>query len=164
MILRDLANNDILWVSVLSSILAQFLKPFTHQMRTGEWDWRQIAATGGMPSSHSALVCAAATGIGITLGFDSPVFAGAVVLCMVVTYDAAGVRREAGAHARAINLLIAEVLAGTPLEPMKYKEVLGHSRREVAAGIFFGVGLMLAWKFLLQPLFLPLELSSNIYM
>jgi acid phosphatase family membrane protein YuiD len=152
--LKDALTNDVLWVSVIASGLAQFLKPFTHWLRTREFEWHHIADTGGMPSSHSALVVAAATGVGMDYGFDSGLFAIAIALAAVVTYDAAGVRREAGAHARALNAVIAELLKGHPIEKIKFKEVLGHSRMEVLMGIVFGVFVMLLWKLLIQPPFI----------
>ena len=107
-----------------------------------------------MPSSHSALVSAVATGVGLQEGFDSPLFALSIVLTMIVTYDAAGVRRQAGEHARAINQIIAELLSGQPIAPPHLQEVIGHSRKEVAAGVAFGIAVMLVWKLVLQPLFL----------
>lgn len=152
--LREALQNDILWVSVIASLLAQFLKPFTYQMRGEPFDWHHLANMGGMPSSHSALVCAAATGIGLNLGFGSELFVIAVVLAVVVTYDAAGVRRQAGEHARAINQIIAELLSGHPVADIELKDVLGHSRKEVLGGILFGIVMMLVWKLLIQPLFI----------
>jgi hypothetical protein len=100
------------------------------------------------------MVGALAAGIGITQGLDSPWFSIATVLAVIVVYDAAGVRREAGHHARAINVLIAELLSGHPIEEITLDEVLGHSRTEVFAGVLFGVANMLFWKLLFQPLFL----------
>ncbi len=124
-LLRDLVANDVLWASIVASTLAQFLKPFTYWFREKEFDWGHIAEAGGMPSSHSALVSALATGVGLKAGFDSIPFAVCVVLAMIVTYDAAGVRRQAGRHAYVINLLIAELLAGHPIEHTHLEEVLG---------------------------------------
>lgn len=144
--LAALWSNDLLWVSFFISVSAQFLKPLTHYLRTHVWDWRMMASTGGMPSSHSALVCALSIGIGLVEGFGSPLFAMSAVFASIVLYDAGGVRREAGEHARAINLIIAELLHGHPLEAIRYKEVLGHSYAEVLAGIVYGVVIMLIWK------------------
>jgi hypothetical protein len=152
--LADLANNDLLWLSILANILAQFLKPLTYWWRTKEFDWHHIAETGGLPSSHSALVSALATGVGITYGFGTPLFASLVVLTMIVTYDAQGVRRQAGEHARALNVIIAELLSGHEIEERHLSEVLGHSRIEVLTGVLFGVLVMLLWKLALQPIFL----------
>jgi hypothetical protein len=151
--IRDALTNDVLWVSIAASILAQFLKPFTFWMRSRVFDWHHIAETGGMPSSHSALVCALATGLGLEQGFGSPTFALAVGLATIVTYDAGGVRRQAGEHARVLNTMVAELLSGHAIEEMHLKEVLGHSRMEVLGGILFGIVLMLVWKLSVQAMF-----------
>jgi acid phosphatase family membrane protein YuiD len=153
-ILYELYRNDIIWVSIFASSLAQFLKPLTYWWRTKEFDWHHISETGGMPSSHSALISALGTGLGLVYGFDSPYFAIAVVIGMIVTYDAQGVRRQAGEHAHAINEIIAELLSGKEISEKEFQEVLGHSRVEVAAGVLFGIAVMGLWKFLLQPLFI----------
>lgn len=151
--LRELIANDVLWVGIFIMILAQFLKPFTYWLRTRSFDWHHISETGGLPSSHAALVSAVATGVGVEQGFDSAYFAIAVAVAMIVTYDAAGVRRQAGEHARAINQVIAELLSGHPISKIEYQEVLGHSRTEVAMGVFFGVVMMLLWKLAVQAMF-----------
>lgn len=147
---RQLLANDVLWISILIMLLAQFLKPFTYYIKTRSFDWHHISETGDWPSSHSALISAVATGVGVEQGFDSAPFAIAVVIAMIVTYDAAGVRRQAGEHARAINQMIAELLSGHPISQLRYKEVLGHSRAEVTAGVIFGVTMMLLWKFVVE--------------
>ena len=97
-----------------------------------------LLSSGGMPSSHSALVIGVCIAAGLTLGFDTPVFAVAFVLAMIVVYDATGVRRHAGDQARVINLMIDELLTGHPLAEKELKEVLGHTPREVLAGILLG--------------------------
>ncbi len=152
-ILHELGRNDVLWISIVSSTLAQFLKPFTYYIRTREFDWRYIAHTGGFPSSHSAMVSALAVGFGMTEGFDSMLFAGAVILATIVVYDAANVRREAGTHARMLNLIVAEVLRGHQLEQTHLREVLGHTYQEVIGGVVFGISVMMIWELLVQPLF-----------
>lgn len=152
-LIAQLWANDILWVSLIASSLAQVLKPFAYWRRTGEFDWHHMAATGGMPSSHSAMVSALATGVGLENGFDTALFSIAAVFAMIVTYDASHVRRQAGVHARALNQIIAELLSGHPLEEIKFDELLGHSRMEVLAGVLFGIAMMLVWKLLIQPLF-----------
>ena len=151
--LRDVITNDILWISIIASSLAQFIKPLTYWWRTKEFDWHHITETGGLPSSHAALVTSLATGLGIEQGFGSPYFAIAVVLTMIVTYDAQGVRRQAGEHARALNVVFAELLSGHEVSEKHLSEVLGHSRIEVFAGIGFGIIVMLLWKLMVQALF-----------
>ncbi|HQE16863.1 MAG TPA: divergent PAP2 family protein, partial [Aggregatilineales bacterium] len=78
--IRDLISNDVLWISVLTMSLAQFLKPFTYYLRTRSFDWHHISETGGLPSSHAALVSAVATGVGIEYGFNSAAFAVAIAV------------------------------------------------------------------------------------
>jgi len=91
-------------------VVAQALKPCTHAVASGGKVRLALALTsGGFPSSHSAFVCALATGVGAQNGLNDGAFACCVVLAMVVMYDAMGVRRQAGFHASAINTLVAGV-------------------------------------------------------
>jgi hypothetical protein len=82
--------------------------------------------------------------IGLETGFSSPLFALAFVLAGVVIYDAIGVRRQAGDHARVLNLMIDELLTGHPLAEKELKEMLGHTPREVVGGIVLGI-VMSIW-------------------
>jgi acid phosphatase family membrane protein YuiD len=103
-----------------------------------------------MPSSHSSLLTATPLGIGLYHGFDNPVFAIAVAITMVVVYDAAGVRRQAGIHTKRINVLFNELLHGHMLNEKDLREVLGHTPLEVIGGILLGfiiaIGQWLIWK------------------
>jgi len=62
----------------------------------------------------------------------------AVAVTMIVLYDAAGVRRQAGIHAQKINVLIEELLAGHPISDKQLMEVLGHTPLEVSGGVLLG--------------------------
>ncbi|MGH2521316.1 MAG: divergent PAP2 family protein [Anaerolineales bacterium] len=139
-LLADLWANKILVAAVAPWALAQIIKVPLEYLLRRRWDWGLLLSSGGMPSSHSALVTGAATAIGLQLGFDSPLFAMAGVFAMIVIYDAIGVRRQAGDHARVLNLMIDELLTGHPLAEKELKEVLGHTPREVIGGIALGVG------------------------
>ena len=108
-------------------------------IRKGKWNWRYVLSAGGMPSSHSALMVGAATGIGLQDGFNSSVFALSVAVTMIVIYDAAGVRRQAGIQAHKINILIDELLAGHPISDKQLLEVLGHTPLEVSGGVVLGI-------------------------
>lgn len=135
----ELAANRILLSAFLAWSLAQVVKvPLTFIQR-GEWDWSLVFSAGGMPSSHSALVTGVSFGIGLQHGFDSALFAIASVVAMIVIYDATGVRRHAGDHARVLNLMIDELLTGHPLAERELKEVLGHTPREVLGGVALGI-------------------------
>ncbi len=97
-----------------------------------------------MPSSHSALVTALTTGLGIQEGFDSAIFALAVVFSLVVMYDAAGVRRAAGKQARVLNAII-EDLNRRQLHPERLRELLGHTPFEVLVGALLGI-IVAVWR------------------
>ena len=133
-----LFNNETLWVSVLVWFVVQVWKFFSALIFQRVFDPRLLWATGGMPSSHSALVTALAISVGINSGFDSPLFAVSAVLAIVVMYDAAGVRRAAGKQAQRINLIVEELLTGHPLNEDHLRELLGHTPLQVIVGSLIG--------------------------
>jgi hypothetical protein len=137
--LTALLSNKCLVAAATAWSLAQIIKLPLEYLLHHEWNWHLLISAGGMPSSHSALVTGAAASIGMTQGFDSPIFALAIVVAMVVIYDATGVRRHAGDQARVLNLMIDELFTGHPLAEKELKEVLGHTPREVVAGIALGI-------------------------
>jgi acid phosphatase family membrane protein YuiD len=139
-------ENHALLSALIAWFMAQVLKPPLEFIRHGKWSWGYLFTTGGMPSSHSALVVGAATGIGLHDGFNSSSFALAVALTMVVVYDAAGVRRQAGIHAARINVLINELLNGHPVSEKQLLEVLGHTPLEVSGGILLGIVVGILYK------------------
>ena len=131
----ELINNKLLFWSLISCITAQVLKIVFNFFSAGELRIGIIFETGGMPSSHSALITSLTSGLGIDLGFDDPLFALAVGISLIVMYDASGVRRSAGLNAKEINKL-SKVLDenSTP----NLKETLGHSKLEVIVGSLLG--------------------------
>lgn len=137
-----LLQNPILNVAVLSWFVAQSIKIIIKLVQAGKFDPSLFFAAGGMPSSHTSFAVAMATKVGTIEGFDSTFFAIASVFCLVVMYDAMGVRRQAGKHAEIINILITDWKNKPPL----LKEVLGHKPLEVLFGLILGVslGLLLA--------------------
>ena len=144
----DVFDNRILIVSLAAWFLAQLIKVPVEYLRKKRWNWALWFSTGGMPSSHSALVCGTATAVGLYSGFNTPVFAIAMAVVMVVVYDAAGVRRQAGIHARRINMLIEELFTGQQISQDQLKEVLGHTPREVIVGVLFGISVTtILWFF-----------------
>lgn len=144
--LAQLFSNHVLISALIAWGLAQVLKIPIHYLKTRERDWSLLLRAGGMPSSHSALVSGIAHGIGLSHGFDSPIFALTVAFAMVVIYDATGIRRQAGRHATIINAIVNDFVEGHPEHGTeKLKEVLGHSPTEAVAGIIMGVGLTQAY-------------------
>jgi acid phosphatase family membrane protein YuiD len=142
----EIFDNVALNVALIAWLIAQIIKvPLTY-ITTGRWNWALLASPGGMPSSHSALVAGAAQMIGLTQGFDSPLFAIALVLAIIVIYDATGIRRQAGRHARIINKMILGLSSGNPLKQEQLREVLGHTPLEALAGTLLGIGVaQIAW-------------------
>ncbi|SIS49450.1 divergent PAP2 family protein [Salimicrobium flavidum] len=134
-------------ITALSSIgLAQAAKIWTYYRQTGEWDIKQIATTGGMPSSHSAGVASLASYIAANKGSRHTETALAVVFGVIVMYDAQGIRRHTGEIAKLVNELedsFSKISADFPsLEfverEKELKELLGHQPLEVLGGAILG--------------------------
>ena len=142
-------ENHSLLTALAAWLMAQLLKPPLEYLRKGKWNWGYLLSAGGMPSSHSSLMVGATVGIGLHEGFNSAIFALAIAMTMIVIYDAAGVRREAGRHAEKINILINELLAGHPISDKELREVLGHTPMEVSGGALLGmvVGIVYSMYF-----------------
>jgi len=140
--LNGIINNKILWIAVVSWMVAQIIKVILYLIKFKRINFTLFVASGGMPSSHTSFVTALTTAVGMSEGFDSPVFAVAAVLSLVVMYDAAGVRRAAGKQAAVLNQLVesGETTGFWDVKlDKKLKELLGHSPIQVAAGAFLGV-------------------------
>ena len=143
-------NNSVLFWSLLSCLLAQFFKIIFNFFSTGEIQFRIMFQTGGMPSSHSALITGVTSGIGFELGFDSSIFALAVAISLIVMYDASGVRKSAGTQAAEINRLSKKL---EPQSEVLLKENLGHTKIEVIVGSLLGPLITLpGMSFLGSPL------------
>lgn len=132
-------SNIVIIIALTSWSLAQIIKVPLEYIRTKRWDWALLLRAGGMPSSHSALVASAAHAIGLVSGFDTPVYGIAIVVAIVVIYDATGIRRQAGKHAEIINAMIRDLASGHPLQQKQLREVLGHTPIEALMGTILGL-------------------------
>jgi len=137
--LIQVLTNKPLMAGVIAWSIAQLIKPPLHFIARREWDWTLLVSAGGFPSSHSALIIGTTVAIGIQEGFNSALFAIAWVIAMIVIYDATGVRRQAGDHARILNLMLDELFTGHPMAEKELKERLGHTPREVLGGVVLGI-------------------------
>jgi acid phosphatase family membrane protein YuiD len=137
--LGALFQNKALIAGLTAWLLAQIIKMPLNYLYTRRWNWALLLTTGGMPSSHSSLMTGTVFAIGLYHGFDNPLFALGVAITMIVTYDAAGVRRQAGIHAQRINVLFDELLQGHIFNEKDLREVLGHTPLEVIGGIILGL-------------------------
>jgi len=138
-----LISNRHLITALIAMALAQILKVLFDYWRTDSWKKALFVSTGGMPSSHSALVSSVMVSIGLYEGFDSPLFAVSMVLALVVMHDAAGIRRAAGKQAEAINFLFSKLESQGIKFDKRLKELLGHRPIEVIAGAILGIGIAL---------------------
>jgi hypothetical protein len=147
--LRDLVNNQVVVAAMISWLLGQGLKfPFEYLINK-RWDWTIMFSTGGLPSSHSAVVTAVALSIGLIDGFNTSLFALAAAMGLIVVYDAAGVRRQAGFHAERINQIMRDFFESGHFVEGDLKEMLGHTPFEVFSGILLGMLVSLVIIFLL---------------
>ena len=151
--LRALFRNPIFLSSILSLFIAQGLKAVFYVLgrrrrKTREFfeiiSWR----TGGMPSSHAAVVCSLCTSIGYVEGMTSNLFVFSFWFALVVLRDAMGVRRSAGLVARALNHLGKQAAEKSGVDFNPVKEVQGHTPLEVFVGGFLGVFIGVGIHFL----------------
>lgn len=115
-------------IPVLVMLLCECTKATIERMRTGNWH-AGFFRTGGIPSTHSAFVTSLLIIVERMRGAESVEFAIAFVLAAVIWFDALSVRREVGLQAEALNRL---------QHWQHFRERVGHSLREVLAGILFG--------------------------
>ena len=135
----------------LAGGFAQLIKLVRLWWRTGRIDLSRLRGAGGMPSAHSALVTALSVAVGLTDGFDSPEAMIAVGFGTITLADAVSIRRAAGEHAALLNRIVERLRETAPFEAKELDERLGHRRREVLAGVVFGIIVAVAvcgvWDF-----------------
>lgn len=136
---------EVFLVAMSISVLVQLFKFFTHWAITGHPHFARLFQTGGMPSSHSAAVCALSTHLLVTEGPDSLLFGVALFFSLIVMYDAAGLRRAAGMQAVILNRLLEEH-QDRRLRERRLLELLGHTPFEVLVGAALGIAFALAWN------------------
>lgn len=138
--LLDLLGNRVLWACVISWATAQGAKVLLCRLIEKKWDWKRFFGLGGMPSSHSSVMCTVTVAAGIMRGFGSLEFVMMLVIALVVMTDASGVRREAGQHARILNKILQDMKENdNAITYDTLKELLGHSPFEVLVGALLGV-------------------------
>jgi len=137
----DFFTNKFFITSVLAWTVAQVLKVFIHAFVTKTWDFSRLFGDGGMPSGHSATVSSFATICALSYGFGSFEFAISGLLAIIVCHDAMGVRREAGKHAKLLNILVDsfEKISKDELPEVVLKEFVGHTPLQVTTGIALGI-------------------------
>lgn len=159
--LADLFTSPYIWSIIIAYLSVQTTKFVLDRKNNKNLTWRDYFASGGMPSSHSASIVAPCVLIGLRVGFDSPLFAFALVVTAIICYDACSVRRSVGEYGLVINEMIKK--SGDKEELLKplnndlrsrgvkvkkgelhmpiYKR--GHLPSEVAAGAVLGAAIAL---------------------
>lgn len=136
---NQIISNKCLWLPFLLWFVIQTFKVITDLVINKKFNVKRIMGAGGMPSSHSAVVCSVAVCIGKEYGFDSGIFALSVIMAFVVMYDAAGIRRAAGKQARILNKIL-ETPGLTTVEVQgRLIEALGHTPVQVFVGALVGI-------------------------
>jgi len=137
--LMDILNNKFVYVPILLWLSIQCFKVIWDLVKTKKFNFKRVLGAGGMPSSHSAVVCSLAVLVGRAEGFSSPEFGIAFILAVVVMYDAAGVRRAAGKQAKLLNKIVETPGLNALQMSEKLVEVLGHTPLEVIVGALLGI-------------------------
>lgn len=150
--------NGCLLSAVTAFALAQISKVFTHYYVEKTWDWTRLVGSGGMPSSHTAFVVGLTTAVGVKDGTSSSLFALCLVMTLIVMYDATGVRLHAGKQATVLNLIIAELPPGHPVQDTaRLRDTLGHTPIQVLVGAVLGIVV----GYLVQLQFVGAALNSG---
>jgi len=147
--LESLLTNKIIWVPAAAWVVAQVLKLVIASIREKRFMLSYLTTMGGMPSSHTALVCALATTIAVVEGLGSPLFAVAAFFALIVMYDAAGVRQTVGNQSVMLNRLLDELFKGkakvNPEFEQRLRELIGHTNFQVIAGALLGIAFAMVF-------------------
>lgn len=148
---QELFSNTIFLSAFLGWLIAQILKTIIHLCLTKEFVAERLVGSGGMPSSHSATVCALATATYYEFGTSSFEFAISIIFAIIVMHDARGVRRETGIQAKLLNDIM-EIFAAMGRSELtaydRLKEFVGHTPLQVLAGAILGILIAIGVHFL----------------
>ena len=136
---EGILHNQVFLVAFMSWFLAQLGKVVLTLLLDKKLNLYRMVGSGGMPSSHSSFVTGLTTAVGLSSGFDTPIFAVSLVLALVVMYDASGVRRAVGMQAILLNRIIEDLYENRPIDHQRLKELVGHTPIEVFFGAALGI-------------------------
>lgn len=136
---NDLFNNQVFMACFWGWFAAQFLKVVFTLIFERKLNLYRMVGSGGMPSSHSSMVMALSTAVGLVDGFSSVSYAIALCFALIVMYDASGVRRAVGKQAIILNTMIDDLYQHRPIPHDRLKELVGHTPYEVFAGAALGI-------------------------
>ncbi|MBR6033857.1 MAG: divergent PAP2 family protein [Clostridia bacterium] len=134
----EIVTSKFVYLPVITWFFIQVTKVIVDLITTKKFNFKRILGAGGMPSSHSAVVCCLTALVGKEYGFSSGIFAISLIFAFVVMYDAAGVRRAAGKQAKMLNQIIETPGLTSVQVQEKLVEVLGHTPKQVIIGAIVG--------------------------
>ena len=145
--MESILSNKALWIPAAAWCVAQVMKVIIESIKDRHLNFSYLITMGGMPSSHAALVCALATTVSVVYGVGSALFAISAFFALVVMYDAAGVRQTVSTQSTMLNRIVDELFKRNPEFQQRIRELIGHTKFEVAAGAILGIvfAFLLAW-------------------
>lgn len=138
-IFKELGVNHLFIVTILAWCLAQLIKVTLGVIKVKKFDFRWLIGTGGMPSAHASGASALAITAGFDYGFNSGIFALAMVFAIVTMFDAQGVRRSTGSQAKILNKVMEDIYWKGRIHEERLKELIGHTPVEVIVGSIIGI-------------------------
>lgn len=139
----SIISNKVLIITICGWFIAQSIKVFIGVITKNKFDFRWFVGTGGMPSAHASGASALAVATGIHFGFDSPLFALAVMFALVTMFDAQGVRRSTGKQAEILNKVMDDIYWAGKIQEDRLKELIGHTPLQVIIGSILGITIAL---------------------
>ena len=136
-----MSNYPFIVVPLIAWAIAQSLKVVFDSVRHRRVDIARLGSAGGMPSSHTAMVVALTTMVGVRRGLTTAEFAICAIFSAVVMYDATGVRRAVGIQARVLNRIVDDLLRQQGIKEDRLRELIGHTPFEVYAGGLLGIAI-----------------------
>ena len=143
----EIITNKVLILPICSWAIAQIMKVIIIFLWKKRLDLRFLVSSGGMPSSHSALVTALATSVAMIEGLGSVAFGISAIFALIVIYDAAGVRRSVGQQAKILNRIMRELRDHRPVTELGHdlREFVGHTQLQVIIGGLLGTTVAWSW-------------------
>lgn len=142
--LIDIISNKVLVIPICAWAISQLIKVIIKLVWRRRITLRDFVASGGMPSSHTALVCSLAAVVAVVEGFASVIFAVVAIFALVVMYDATGVRQSVSKQSIVLNRIVKELLVGRiRTVDRDLRELIGHTPFQVLMGALLGV--LVAW-------------------
>ncbi len=142
----EFTKNKVFFITLYAWLITQTTKVIIGIITEKRFNFRWFVGTGGMPSSHAAIVSALATCVGLSAGIDSPVFVVSTLFAIIVIFDAQGMRRATGKQAEILNKMLDDIYWKKHIKEDRLKELLGHTPIQVIVGVAAGVTIaLLLW-------------------